>query len=631
MALMTSLLLSSCVIWNPFPGIEPYSIVISNENPSRHQEVILSISRSLQNDEIIEWYHNGIIIGKSEELAWSFDAGTHNIKARITSQENNDQLMSQMAVQVPDHFFFYFIDYGINIVDQRNSMATIRIECIDSTMQKTLCDSTKLSNLVIEIESPNNQRNTVELYPSSDYEVWQASINLDQYDEMAYKVHVRFNNGQGTIFRLNNFFHFSGQHYRTCITDSDCLLGYSETNFHYCEDNTCRLRDTSYNVGVVYVHTDQYNYNKDWKQDLEPVFNRVNSYIKELTDNKIEFSYEIIGSHQTDLMCWNPAILAAEYTILGEKHYIKYPQSDFAIAGGTSFEATDVQLHDSCQNCILEKVKRTEIEFGTETCTFVDETVSHGACFENSDYRPFRCNGKTGESVADCETCGCNQPFICDSYSGECLNPEPGIAKYDLKGICDETKALYADTFWTNINLLRSEISNKYDIKKEDYDEIVLIYGKLGPIHLESERDNYHLCHSASGHILGWASLDFAENGLYRPYIVDCSEYKNMQTGYYIPAGGHKTIIHEILHRFGTVDIYETHTMFGYSTDYYRALASKLDKDYRKSVMGEAEIDCMQGDEWWYGEPKCSIDELNEVYLDVLNRRLIGLITPKNK
>lgn len=207
---------------------------------------------------------------------------------------------------------------------------------------------------------------------------------------------------------------------------------------------------------------------------------------------------------------------------------------------------------------------------------------------------------------------------ITESYCNNC------VLRNDVYTLNCDNILSYSNLWETNkLNELKQEISQKLGINFEDYDGVFIIFGKLGQVlSNESEKNLIYRCSGLAGVIGGYSNLIMGENYIKSGGLVSCSQVGG--TPYYDKIGWGQ-MVHEILHRFGTVDIYETGPVFGYDTRENRRKALELDPKADESVMGNEDRDCMEEDRYEKDGNICTQEELERVYLDKYNRRLIGL------
>jgi hypothetical protein len=88
-------------------------------------------------------------------------------------------------------------------------------------------------------------------------------------------------------------------------------------------------------------------------------------------------------------------------------------------------------------------------------------------------------------------------------------------------------------------------------------------------------------------------------------------------------------MVHEILHRFGAVDVYDTGLHFGVQSSRAEALA--IDPRTDESIMGtELRPSCMDAENGKVDTiekdgNKCTLEEIERIYVDKLNQQKIGL------
>ena len=170
---------------------------------------------------------------------------------------------------------------------------------------------------------------------------------------------------------------------------------------------------------------------------------------------------------------------------------------------------------------------------------------------------------------------------------------------------------------------MQNEVIKKLKIDKNKYDGVIIVFGRLGNVSpKESEEARLYKCNSLTSVIGGYSDLIMAENVLESGGLIDCSDLNS--SSYYESPGWHK-LAHEILHRFGAVDIYKTGGTFGINTQDSQNRSFGIDSRAAESIMGDDAKACMGNDKYIQPGRLCSQAELDEIYIDKYNRQLIGL------
>ena len=382
---------------------------------------------------------------------------------------------------------------------------------------------------------------------------------------------------------------------------------------HYCADGTCKLNDSNYNFGLVYIYSDEENYNPSWEKEFIEIIKKVEQATNEISDKRLNISIQLIGESKTEVFSWNPAKLGVRC----DNVYYPLPGSSFDSIS-TEYSCESIEVLD-CDKCKLERVKIPAISEGNKTCSLGVKDWETPAKQCNLNFKPFFCNGGTGELIVDCTRCGCDQEYYCDKVSGKCKAKGYENLK-DYRVFIDRENSLYSKNFWginTPLTELNPEIENKLNFKFEDYDGVFIIFGRLGTPSPEETHFYDYKCWVADGIIGGYSNLMMGEDSIMSGGLIDCEKFgpKGTNEKFYYKTGWH-TMVHEILHRLGAVDVYETGTTFGIISEREKSLI--IDPRTDESIMGNDEKKCMLNF-------SCSADDLNSVYLDKYNRFNIGL------
>ncbi|MDO8516915.1 MAG: hypothetical protein Q7S33_02215 [Nanoarchaeota archaeon] len=397
------------------------------------------------------------------------------------------------------------------------------------------------------------------------------------------------------------------------------------SEYQSCINNKCSLDSLDYKLGLVYVYNNKDTYNSNWKGEFEEINKKVEKGIKESTNNKINASITILGEVKTDNFCWNPArigvICQKDNSSSNNIYYDKLPDSSF-VGGEPTLYCNSIKFID-CENCKAELVKKEESSYGNKICNKGDEKweTMPGKC--NSNFKTFYCDGSTGNLTIDCTLCGCENNLICDEYSGRCMNSLDNKL-YKIKSDCENP--LYQTSLFESyrFGLLKEQISSELNFNFENYDGIFIIIGNYGyplkndPLFLEWD------CNKGFGYpiIGGYSNLVMAENFIKSDGgLIDCSTTHNKRLSY--EARGWHSMVHEILHKLGALDVYDTGTAFGLENE--KKEASIMDLRINESIMGNNFKSCMEDGNLEKDDNVCTNQELDEIYLDEYNKQKIGL------
>jgi len=428
----------------------------------------------------------------------------------------------------------------------------------------------------------------------------------------------------------------TGETNETCCEDVGCLGGQVCTT-HKCvseiKNPTCGTESCSknqvcindhcvlnYKYGLVYVYDSSQTRNPDWHTQLSVLYPKIEHAVSELTNNKINISIIELGEVQTDTFCWTPPTIGVK--LLSSDGTISY---DVCPGSGFSFMGTDYPrgvtiLELNCSRSTVEEVKKVMSNQGEITCDsgITDWETAPNQC--NVKFKGFYCDGSTGNLVLDCQKCGCSDGMLCnedggcDSFLGKsykvAMNCENALPNSTVRGEKQQQ--------------LENEISQKLNFQFSDYDGIFVIFGSFGPPLDTEERFLSYKCSGIYPYIGGYSTLEMAENAILEPvsYLVNCSQLNTQShmESFYLKVGWH-TMVHEILHRFGAVDVYETGSVFGITT--YRDEALKIDSRTDESIMGDDLKSCMDRDGYEKDGVICSKADLDAVYLDKYNAQRI--------
>ena len=349
-----------------------------------------------------------------------------------------------------------------------------------------------------------------------------------------------------------------------CKNDGNCYIAnpcVSCPKNKECNGVKCMLKESPYKLGLVYVYYDEDTYNPNWRAAFGAIIPKVENGIKQLTDSKVDASIEILGEVHTNRFCWNPATLG-----------FSYKTQDYTFASG---EVVPGQI--------------------------VDEILP-GSQFNNPE---IRVSGKVVSN--NCKNCK-----IEESDSG-----------LTTVSISCENPLSYDNLFVSNkLDLLNSDISYALGKNLSTYDGIYIVFGKLGTLLPDSTKNLRYRCTTVGGFIGGYSSLIMAENSMLAGGQVDCSQLGGGLLDTYDKAGW-QTMVHEIMHRFGAVDTYDTATTFGIVSERQKAL--EIDPHADESIMGNNAKACIDEGGWEQDGNVCTMNDLEKLYLDKYNRQNIGL------
>jgi hypothetical protein len=132
----------------------------------------------------------------------------------------------------------------------------------------------------------------------------------------------------------------------------------------------------------------------------------------------------------------------------------------------------------------------------------------------------------------------------------------------------------------------------------------------------------HYKCYQEGGGIVAIPSM-IGENTLFNGqgenYFIDCPSEGFPTFGEYAKPGW-QILTHELLHLLGAKDVYNTFIL----GDSYYDEASEIDSNINKSIMGDNLRDCMEGYQELDGD-LCSLEDIEDLYLDKYNRILMGL------
>ncbi|MDI6602570.1 MAG: hypothetical protein QME57_00415 [Patescibacteria group bacterium] len=331
-------------------------------------------------------------------------------------------------------------------------------------------------------------------------------------------------------------------------------------------DNQCVIdvSKTEYKkIGIVYVSESDQTYNPNWRTELYFNKSKIENGLNNIFSKKgIKFVVDFMGEFRANNLCWNPRRIAFI------QEFIKYPGS-------------------------LEKGWYTQMP-GSELSEGVGNYI---------------CNPKDRKTLwSDCPPARCEEFNHPDFPDSQCFR-----VKCDQKFF---TLSLQNPT-WID-PLLNNLEANNFNFSNYDYKVIIL--GKAGPnIPQIGEKEKYHFCRAMTvGDIMGYTSssnlIVMTENGLRIPSYYKCPDFTKLA----MP--GWQQIIHEILHTFGAVDVYEFDWQKNPSRE--EALKLELEVEVEKSIMANGWFGYCNKHQATYS---CKPEDLEKIYLDKYNRIKLGL------
>jgi len=444
--------------------------------------------------------------------------------------------------------------------------------------------------------------------------LFEGTFDPDSLTDEMYELGLYAEDINGVTKNVSNYLIFSGQGWNMCFSNADC------SEHHSCINNKCILDNTNYKLGLVYVYDDASTYNPNWKNEFEIIDSKVVNFIKDVTNDKVDPSIDILGEVQTNLFCWNPATAGIKCFYSGDLfNYIRLPGSSFC-GDSMDLDCEKIEVSD-CPKCKIEQIQKPEMGEGNLVCSFGDSVTLPGEC--NSQFKPFICDGSTGNLVLDCTLCGCDEGQFCNEISGRCVS-SPLTKNYLVSVDCGTSSFLDIDNLG-----LSEEISNKLSINFDDYDGVFLIFGKFGQILPdESDINLKYRCQGIAGVIGGYSNLIMVENSIKSGGLILCDTIGGIP--FYDKTGWH-AMVHEILHRFGAVDIYDTGTsLIGYDVSFDQKRARLIDSKADESIMGNEDRECIDEGGYEIDGNICTKEELERVYLDKYNKQKIGISEEEN-
>lgn len=327
-------------------------------------------------------------------------------------------------------------------------------------------------------------------------------------------------------------------------------------------------------IGVVYVSESNQTYNPNWRTDLYPLKSKIENALNAIFEQKgRKFTLDFLGEFESKDLYWNPSRIA----FIQENSLA--PSS---LERGWLMEMPGSRLlRVPAENNAVCLPKRRAILWSN---------CPASRCEEFSDSRP-------------------------DFADSQCFKAKSYGRNFPLNTL---------DSSW--INPLLSTLTSS-NINLSNYDYRIIVLGKAGPIIPQTGEYEKNLrCNTIiSQEAQGYASLVnnvivMTENGLQIPAYYKCPDYIRMD------ASGWQQIIHEILHGFGAVDVYEQPLFLGAheSIQGQRNEAIKLEPESEvdKSIMAHGWAGYCNK----YGATySCKQEDLEKIYIDKYNRIKLDL------
>lgn len=333
-------------------------------------------------------------------------------------------------------------------------------------------------------------------------------------------------------------------------------------------DNQCVIdvSKTEYKkIGIVYVSESNQTYNSNWRTDLYFNKSKIENGLNNIFSKKgTKFIVDFLGEFRENNLCWNPSRIAF---IQESREGI--PPSYYRMPG-------------------------SELSQG----------VGDYICLGHYDYWTTKWS--------DCS------PDRCEKFNNPSLPNQPCF-----RINCGQKTFALSLQNLTWIDPLLGDLREQFDFSNYDYKVIVL--GKAGPIIPQTgEKEKYYFDNvMTTGDIMGYyyggsgEVIVMVENGLRIPsYYHKTGEV--IFTKFFMP--GWQQIIHEILHGFGAVDVYE----FDWQKNPARVEALKLESESEvdKSIMANGwPTYCSK----YQATFSCGPEDTEKIYLDKYNRIKLGL------
>lgn len=327
------------------------------------------------------------------------------------------------------------------------------------------------------------------------------------------------------------------------------------------------LSNSKYKIGIVYIWEGEETYNPNWRRDLFPNKNKIEKALNDIfRSQRKKFEVEFLGEFRARKLCWNPSKIAfiLEFSL--------YPDS---IEKGWYLSMPGSELIPSSENY-------------SYLCFSKNDKILW------SDCPPTRCEEFTHPNRPDdkCFRIPCENKYFTLATENQ---------------------------HW--IKHLLNELEPKFNFSNYHFKVIVL--GRAGPIIPQiGEREKHFFDnYMTSGEIIGYSTPEvivMTENGLRIPSYYHRTGEVTF-TKFFMP--GWQQIVHEILHHFGAVDVYEPPL---FEQNLYREEALKLEPESEvdKSIMANGWAGYCNKYISYY---RCSAEDTEKIYLDKYNRIRLGL------
>jgi len=387
--------------------------------------------------------------------------------------------------------------------------------------------------------------------------------------------------------------------------ENSCLLSNGTLvvckNNQECINNKCTLKYQTGKYGVIYVYESDLTHNPDWRKYLERDLEKTQKSLLELTNNKLNYSFDILGEVYTKELCWNPAILGIRYKTIIKEVDLSNNNTIFITPFNTTSQIPGSSF--GSHTLVIDSTKRKVIKEDKEYLISTDYVDMKIDCPKCKVYYEDRTNIFQKKFP--------NQDYI-----------EVNTTYVEID--CDNN-LVNLKFNQQLLNNIKEVASQKLNFDLNNYEDIILIFGNFGRIlPYESEDNLMYRCTTSEGFIGGYSNLIFAENEIKSGGLIDCVSPGYSGGVFYDSLGWHM-LVHEFLHPLGAVDIYDTGTILGYdSPAYYRSKALEADPLADESIMGNSDRICKQETEKTK-KGECTKKELERVYLDKYNKDIIGI------
>ncbi len=337
--------------------------------------------------------------------------------------------------------------------------------------------------------------------------------------------------------------------------------------------NQDSLNKVDYKIGIVYISESDQTYNPNWRVDLYPYKKKIENALGDIFSKKDKiFVVDFLGDFMANDLCWNPSKIA----FIQEKY--RNP--------GSIEKGWKIQMPGSA----LAKN-------GDYSCLYTRRVTLW------SDYDSTRM----------------------EEFKDPNHYEFPNVQCFKIK--CDQRHYTLSlnNSSWIE-HLLNNLKSADFDFSNYDYRVIVL--GNAGPIIPQTGEKEKQFFDNVmtTGDVMGYYYDDgssggvivMTENGLRIPSYYHSAGEDVTFTKIFMP--GWQQVVHEILHSFGAVDVYE----FDWVKNPNRIEALKLEPESEvdKSIMANG----------WSGYCNvyesvhlCTAQDTEKIYLDKFNRIKLDL------